>query len=106
MASHCSLAALPAIPRTIYEQIGGARCFAMLGAYNAVYGEREFIFMFRGSRKFNKIRITLTPMDVYAVDFYRLGKYADVTREKSIPAVYADQLREVIERETGLYTSL
>jgi len=94
------------VANTILEQLG-RRCMMMLGAVSVVGGENDLQFRIRGSRKVNKIRIELTPADTYTVSFYRLSNHGlTVKTVATIEDVYADSLHTVIEKHTGLYTSL
>lgn len=52
----------------------------------------------------NMVTIRLDPSDTYTVEFVRLrGSKATVTGTHSY--IYADMLRELFEKQTGLYTS-
>lgn len=95
------------VANEIANQIGN-RAFAMMGAKNLVGGADSLLFAIKGSRKWNKIRVTLDPSDTYTVEFFKLGgaPMFDVKDQKSVSFVYNDQLRAVIEGETGLLLSL
>jgi len=95
------------IAKTIIEQLGGTgRLNVMIGATGFVAGEANVMFSFKGSRKFNKIRITLNGLDLYDIEFmkYSPSKLA-ITKTESVENVYADQLQELIEGRTGLFLS-
>jgi hypothetical protein len=93
---------------TILQQLGGNRFLAMTGAKNLIGGERmlQFDMSSRLTRdKSNKMRITLSDLDLYTVETYRVrGLNCDV--KSSVDGVYADQLRKVFTSVTGLDTSL
>lgn len=93
------------VAREILNQLGGNMFRMMVGAHSLVGSDNSLTVGFKGSRKWNKVKIELTPMDVYKVTFYKIGPK---TFKESTPheEIYNDNLRELFERETGLYTSL
>ena len=94
------------IAKTIAAQLGGTgRLSVMINARDFVADEAALMFRFSGSRKMNKIRISLNSLDLYDVDFYKLAKY-DCKTVKSIENVYSEDLKRIIEAETGLFLSL
>ena len=107
------------VAQTILRQMGGAgRIVAMTGAKNFVsykaegdseYGRGRggisFKFPRPGKGKPNFVRITLTEMDTYQVEFGSIhGHNYKVIAEYD--DVYASQLKPLFEKETGLYLSL
>ena len=103
------------IAETIRQQLGG-KALMMLGAKDFLADEKSLHFKIRGSRKVNKIVITLTPEDLYKIDFLkctayrfnlRTGKTTGGVKEvKSVDGVSVSNLHETIEQATGLYTKL
>lgn len=90
----------------IRDQIGHKALF-MLGAKQLLSVEegRGLQFKIQGSKKANTIRIVLEPSDTYTVEFWSCrGLNARVVAKHS--DVYVDSLHELIEHETGLYTSI
>jgi len=92
------------------DQLGGVgRLATMIGARDFVQDNdgRTIQFGFKGSRKANKVRITLEASDTYTVEFF---KYNRRTFECPIVAsfedVHADMLRDVFESTTGLCLSI
>lgn len=87
---------------------GTARLSIMIGAKNFTYSEKDgyasFKFMKGASNKANYIKITLTPADVYDVEFGRIWGM-DYKVISTHEGMYFDQLRELFETETGLYLS-
>jgi hypothetical protein len=90
-----------------------AQGFFMLGAKGSlVYDNKENSLRFKpkGSPTCNYIKITYD----YARDLYNIEmfKYRTVNFEmkksnvKEFNGLYVDQVREIIERETGLYLSM
>jgi hypothetical protein len=88
------------VSQNIAAQIGNC-AFTMMGTRNKISNGNSLIFDIRGSKKVNKIVITLEPSDTYKIDFYKGIKLVYSTDN-----IYNDQLKEVIERHTGLYLSL
>ena len=97
-----------AIAQTILNQLGGNRFIAMTGAKNFVGSDSALMFSLSSrdtKNKSNKVRITLTNMDDYTVEFFNIRgvKVKEVSKHEG---VYFDVLQEVFTRQTGLYTSL
>jgi hypothetical protein len=93
--------------KVIMDQLGGwRRVSAMTGATMYINRGNGISFRFKGSRKYNCIRVTLTPLDLYTVEFLKTNRYGEVSKEKSFESVYCDQLIDLFEKQTGLYLSL
>lgn len=98
------------IAQTISQQIGG-RALKMIGARDLVAIESGLQFKLgRGARNANgavtHVRIVLDQgADLYDVEFLFVRGVKVTTRAKTEGA-YADMLNELIESETGMYTSL
>lgn len=95
------------VAKTILSQIGGNRVVAMIGAHSFTGTENALTFKFkaRASNSSNCIRITLTPDDLYKVEFISLrGK--SVKTKGEFDSIYAEDLKHLIEKETRLYLSL
>ena len=94
------------VAHIIYQQLGGARFAQMTGAKNFLGDKNSLRFKLpKNQSQANLVTITLEANDTYTISFaqYR-GNNVKVLKE--IDMVYADQLREIFERYTGLYTSL
>ena len=94
------------VAETILAQLGGNRFVTMTGARNFVGSSNKLQFKIpKNQSSANFVTIELTPDDLYTVTF---AKYRGlkVTTLKEFDGVYADQLRSIFERYTGLYTSL
>ena len=72
------------------------------------------LLLFQNASNTN-IRITLNGLDLYDIEFVKITRKKDKTLGIMIPTavtvstetnVYCDQMKEIIERETGLYLSL
>jgi len=94
------------IANTILSQLGGNKFLAMTGASNLLGGDNTLSFKIgRNANKVTHVRVTLTPMDDYSVEFINI-RGTNVKPIATVDGVYADNLREVFERRTGLRTSL
>ena len=95
-----------AIASTIQSQIGHKALY-MIGAKNLSYGSNGSLSfkVMRNSKSVNYIRITLNSKDLYDVEYLNCNvkRIKEIAVEKDI---YCDMLRQSIERNTGLYTSL
>jgi hypothetical protein len=94
------------VAKTILNQLGGNKFAFMTGARNFIGSSDGLSFTLPGGGGFtkdsiNKVKITLTPADMYKMDFYRVRK-AEAKLIKSCDEVYCDQLVEVFEEVTGL----
>lgn len=102
------------VANEILNQLGGRRFAAFTGAKNFVGDASSLSFSLPGNRGFTKdginvVKVTLTPMDVYTVEFCRVrrsGFEMKRTVIATVENVYNDNLREVFEEYTGLRTSL
>src|SRR5690349_19418114 len=97
------------IANTIREQLTGKTLY-MLGVQQetAFTGEtgHGFRFRIRGSRRVNCITIELDEgRDLYAVTFWKLAT-CNARKVSSFDQIEVSELHGLIERETGLYTSL
>ncbi len=97
------------VARTIIAQLAGSavQLKLFLGAFDLVYSDSAITFKWKAKAKnsANCCRITLEPSDTYKVEFLRVWG----TKVKAITEmtdIYNDQLREIFERETGLYVRM
>lgn len=92
----------------IHQQIG-LQAFAMMGAKNIMLLENGLQWKVgRNQKKVTHITVTLDPSDTYTVKFQNVGrapsfKIKDIAE---VSDVYAENLRRIIESNTGLYLSL
>ena len=94
----------------ILKQMGGSgRLKAMLGAKHFIShdGGKALSFQFpnRKRSKGNYVKITLRPDDTYDMEFSQIVKY-EAKPVKSYKGIYADQLKPIFEKQTGLRLSL
>ena len=104
------------IAETILAQLGGHRFIAMTGATSFSHGQFKdgagLSFRLPKTPKgaWTGARIVLLPSDTYSVTFLKLAgsfKKGDMRMiEDEHDGIYADSLREVFTRATGLETSL
>ena len=96
------------VAKTISEQLG-QKCLFMLGAKNLVGGNDFLQFTIQKNAKaVNLIKITLGPTDTYKIEFF--GRMSSKTYQRklksSVSGVFFDMLRQAIEQNTHLHTSL
>jgi hypothetical protein len=95
------------IANIIYNQLGANRFAMMTGAKNFVAGDDFLMFSIgKNQSVYNKVRITLTPDDLYDVEFFKMNRLGDIAKEKKYEGMYAEQLPTLFTDVTGLYTSL
>ena len=93
------------VANTIKDQLG-RKALAMMGAKNLVGDKNSLSFRIdRNSKKVNGIKITLTPMDLYDVEFGAI-RDTDYKIKYEAEGIYVDQLHDTIERNTRMYLSL
>jgi hypothetical protein len=91
------------VANTILEQLGGRMFRIMTGAKDFVGDANSLKFKLPKAQKGIKyVRITLTPEDLYDVEFAKLKGLEWTVISKS-EGVYVDMLRKLFETETGLY---
>lgn len=94
------------VANTILQQLGGRMFTMMTGSKNFIGGSNSLTFKVGSNgSKVTHVRITLTPADVYTVEFMNV-RGMKVTTLSTHEDVYCDQLQELFTRETGMYTSL
>ncbi len=108
------------IAKEILRQLGGRRFMVMTGAkdFCSEKGANWIEFKIgRNASKANFIKVTLTSMDDYTMEFFRVSwprwnpKKAEFTEYKKTliekkEGIYCDMLQEVFTDVTGLYTRL
>lgn len=93
------------VAKTIQKQLGGKALY-MMGAKNLVGGKDNLSFRIgRNSKGVNYIKITLTGMDLYDVEFGNI-RGMNYKVKKEVTGIYADMLHKTIEDNTGMYLSL
>lgn len=114
---------ISSVHETILQQLGGRQFLAMTGSKNLLYSaiENNWLSMHLTRNKLGAqyLKIILTPMDVYRMEFSRSvkkyetlpgGKRICIDEKlvilKTIEPVYDDQLQDIFTEVTGLYTHL
>jgi hypothetical protein len=95
------------VAKTILQQMGG------INRIKAMLGVKQFVSMKDGVQfKFpsphggpNFVKIVLDPSDTYTMTFGRV-RGTQFKKGKEHSGIYADQLRKIFEKETGLYLKL
>lgn len=96
----------PSVSNTILSQLGGNRFSTMVGMKYATHSSRTLSFQIgRNPKNVSGVHIELEHDDTYTMTFFRIRNLR-VEEIAKIPEIYAEQLREVFTRYTGLETSL
>ena len=94
------------IANTILEQLGGNRFIAMTGSRVNGFSKESLNFkLIRNKSKANFLNIKLNSLDLYDVKFNKFFKH-DLKLVKEFNNVYAEDLKELFTKETGLNVSL
>lgn len=93
------------IATTILNQLGGRQFVVMTGAKNMTHGNNSLYLRFPGVKAANHLTVELNGSDLYNVTFTKIhGSSVKVVKQYS--DIYAEDLRGLFERFTGLRTSL
>ena len=93
--------------KTILSQLGGNKFAAMTGAKNFVdCGDALSMRIGRNKTRSNYFKITLNMMDLYDVRFSRVSLKGGERSVTEYNNNFNDQLVEVFEKHTGMYTSI
>lgn len=97
------------VAKTILAQLGGNKFVVMTGARNIAGSEQDkslsFKLPMKTKNQCNYVRITLTPNDLYRVEFFSL-RATTLKVKGSVDDVYCDQLLNTFENATGIYGRL
>lgn len=95
------------IANTILSQLGGNRFIAMTGSKNFAGGENYLTFkVIRNNSKATHVKIEyIYGQDLYTVSFLKCSVKGIVTLKK-LGEVYAEELVNIFEEQTGLATHL
>jgi hypothetical protein len=99
----------PQVIDQIYNTIGRKTLF-MLGAKNIGYSTEKGLnylqFKISGSKEFTHIRIAYNAgKDLFDITFFKIVKYS-IRKEEKFEGYYNDMIHALIEKKTGLRTSL
>lgn len=93
----------------VLQQLGGRKFIVMTGAKNFVKNDKEksIVFKIGGGAKnsINHVKITLTSMDLYNIDFISV-RGTNIKTVATVKGVYNDQLQSMFTKYTGMNTSL
>ena len=95
------------VAQNIAQQLGGTgRISAMIGGHTFTAGAYNLTFKFKSRAKngANCCRVTLGASDTYRVEFISI-RGVSVRSKGDFSDVYAEDLKKLFERETGLYLS-
>lgn len=96
------------VAKTILAQLGGQRFLAMTGAKFLLAHASALSFQLPShfaKNGINRVRIDLTPQDLYDVTFSRV-RGIKIFYQSKVEGLYCDQLREVFTEVTGLDVAL
>ena len=94
------------VATTILSQLGGNKFIMMTGSHQFVAMKDGLgMKLRRNTSGANYLKIKLTPMDVYTMEFISI-RGEKMTTKKKFESVYNDQLQELFTDATGLYTKL
>jgi spore coat polysaccharide biosynthesis protein SpsF (cytidylyltransferase family) len=90
----------------VMQQLGGNQFIRITGSTNFVVGDDVLTFKVgSGAAKGIKyVKITLTPMDVYKVEFVKVKRDLTLVVVACHEMVYDDMLQDIFTAETGFYT--
>jgi hypothetical protein len=93
----------------VLQQLGGRKFIAMTGAKNFAKNDpkKQITFKIGGGAKggINYVRITLTSMDLYNIEFLK-ARGTDLKVVALEKGVYNDQLQQMFTKHTGMHTKL
>lgn len=94
------------IAQEILRQLGGQRFIVMTGSKQFLALKNGLSMkLTRNQSGANYLRITLTPMDTYKMEFLSL-RGQSMKAKAEFEDIYCDQLQDIFTQTTGLYTSL
>ena len=91
---------------TIIQQLGGLALFRLLlGTRKLLFNDKGIDFDIQGCSKINRIRIEYNEgIDLYWIKFFRyIATRASLNLVAEYEGIYADQLNDLIESQTGLF---
>ena len=95
------------VAKTILKQLGGNKFAVMTGAKNFVdCGDALAMRIGRNKTSSNYLKITLNMMDLYDMKFCQVTKNFEEKSVTEYNNVFNDQLTEIFESHTGMYTTL
>ena len=93
------------VAETTFSQLGGGRAMAMLGGTASRDGS-TLIVRVRAGRKVSAFTVAYDfGLDLYNLRFLRIRKFK-VETVAEFTGIYSDQLRAIVEEQTGCFLSL
>ena len=95
------------VATTILNQLGGNKFIAMTGSKNFVTTNNGGLLMklSRNASGAQYLKIELNASDLYEMEFFSVRGF-EMKQQAEFSGVYFDQLTNIFEQVTGLYTSL
>ena len=95
------------VAKTILQQLGGNKFIAMTGAKNlGTSTKKDLSFSIgRNAKKVTHVKITLTSMDLYDMEFINV-RGAKIKVLKKVKGVYGDMLPKMFKKYTGMNVRL
>lgn len=94
------------VAETILKQLGGKRFAVMTGSKNFIDGGNSLSMkLTRNQSGANYLRITLTSMDDYTMEFISI-RGSKMTTKNEVKGVFCDHLQAMFTSITGLNTRL
>lgn len=94
------------VSNIILQQLGGNRFSTMVGMKYPTYSSRTLSFRIGSNpKRVSGVHIELDDDDTYTMTFYRIRNLR-VEEIAKVSNVYAENLRDVFTKHTGLETSL
>ena len=95
------------VAKTILSQLGGNKFAVMTGAKNFVdCGDALSMRIGRNKTSSNYLKVTLNSLDLYDMKFSRVSPKGGERSITEYNNIFNDQLVEVFEKHTGMYTKL
>lgn len=96
------------VAHTILQQLGGSTFVVMTGCQTRNMDELSLTLSIpmKTKNKCNRMKVVLTPTDDYKVEFYSVRAGTTSKVKQTFEHIGCDQLRELLETETGLATHL
>jgi hypothetical protein len=94
------------VAQTILNQLGGRHFALMTGSKNFVAGKDSLTFRVgRNPKNINLVKITLTPSDMYDVEFIK-ARGVNIKVAAKDEEIFVEDLKDSFFEGTGLYASL
>lgn len=95
--------------QTILQQLGGKRFAMMTGAKNFLQDDviqKLTMKIGRNAKKVTHVTISVNALDLYDITFLNIRGFNEPKVMSSFENVYAENMREIFESQTGMYLTL